>query len=300
MSKISSVGLFAPASSCHESIKEEFEKFIYFLEEKGLKIISAKNIFSPDDFNLGTAGNINDRLEEFHRLYFDKQVDALWAVRGGYGSMHLLPHLEYEKISKSPKAIMGYSDLTALFLSLIKHSQLQCFHGPVAYEFFKKIEGEPDEANKKLLAGSKLEVLKFLLSLNHPHETIQAKDLLKNFSSLNFLLDKSNALKEDKKILGGNLSILVSLLGTKFLPEFSNSILFLEEYNEPRYKADRMLHQLIYSGLIDKVSEIWIGKPELCDFSYEPIENFSREKNIKIIRNLDFGHGAENFVLPLG
>jgi muramoyltetrapeptide carboxypeptidase len=231
-------------------------------------------------------------LEEFHRLYFMKEVEALWAVRGGYGCMHLLPNIDYKKISKNPKYIFGYSDLIALFLALQKNSGLQCFHAPMPFEFFKNENLE--------LSCSHLDSLKLLLSLESPYKRFSTSNLIKAFPVLEDKLKESASLNKNKKLLGGNLSILVSLIGSSFLPDFSDSILFLEDCNEPKYKIDRMLHQLIYSGLIENVSEIWIGSPQECNFTYKALEGFILKKRINLIRDLPFGHSPENYVLPLG
>lgn len=284
MPKIKKLGIIAPASATEPDEVEKVNMGIDYLKGLGLDIVQAKNIFNYDDNGDGmvTAGTIKERVDGFHEIWSQADVDAVISVRGGYGSMQLLDQLDFEMIKKYSKPLIGYSDLTALHLALNKCCGIQSIHAPMV----SRIHEWHDESRD---------------SFAEMVERLSEPILWSKLKSLSFLAEKlsSKSLLETK-IMGGNLTLLSSLIGSKYLPDFSNSILFIEEYNEPKYQVDRKLWQLYYAGIFDNVKAILVGIPTQTDFAYEFLDKYCKEKDIPLIKEIPIGHCEINLSLPIG
>ncbi len=168
-------------------------------------------------------------------------------------------------IANNPKPILGYSDLTALFMAIIKKTKMQCFHTPMLVELSR-------------LNGPSMDSFFNILSLTE-----------------NFKIEKKN-----KKILGGNLTVLASLIGTDYLPDFKDAVLFLEDCNEEPYKIDRLINQLYLSGIFDNISEIWLGKAMQTKYNLQLLQRIATNRNIILKQDLDIGHAETKLGLVLG
>ena len=193
------------------------------------------------------------------QLWSDPKIDLLLSMRGGYGCVQLLETIDYSYIAKNPKAVLGYSDLSALFSALYTqayNTQLPLFHTPMLMEL------------------SRLDEIA-LKSFENILESIDP-DAYRDY--------KIPAREE--KILGGNLSVLCGLIGSKYLYDFKGSVMFLEDCLEPAYKIERMLYQLKFVGAFNGVKKLFIG--EFLDAKF----NFSFLDNLKIPyeANLPYGH----------
>ncbi len=124
------IGLIAPASAVSEA---KAQKAVQNLEKLGFKTVFAPHALGQDGF---LAASDQDRLADIHQFFADPQIHGIWCLRGGYGTMRLLPQIDYRLIRKNPKVLIGYSDITALLLAVHQHSGLVCFHGPVASSDF--------------------------------------------------------------------------------------------------------------------------------------------------------------------
>lgn len=289
MTKLNCIGIIAPASACPEEEQELYHKGINFLKDLGLKVKLAKNIFDRDDSysdaQVGTAGSIEIRTEELHRIWSDKDVDAIIAIRGGYGCIQLLEQIDYEFIKNNPKPFMGYSDLTALHLAFYQKSQLKTYHTPMISEVHKWHE---------VTRNSFLNLLNLLSE--SASELPEANLASEEFSADAELLNFNNS----DKVLGGNLSVICSLIGTEYLPSFRDSVLLLEDCNEAKYKIDRMLYQMKYAGLFKGIKALWIGEPFMADFPSATLESIAIDEGFKITKDLPIGHGEINLSIPLG
>jgi len=205
-------------------------------------------------------------------------VKAIFCARGGYGTLRLLDKIDYDLISRNPKVIVGYSDITALLLAIYKKTGLVTFHGPVVKEF-KKNENQ----NLRL----------FL-------------DLFSTQDSVRLDLQEGEALIPGKAsgiLLGGNLSLISHLIGTPFMPHFKETILFVEERGEALYRIDRMMTHLRLSGMLDQIEGLIIGRFIECgDISdiHNLIMDMVSDLNIPMVSGLPVGHEALNVTLPLG
>ena len=288
MSKIKTIGLISPASAHEEGDDVHYRSGIAYLKSLGFSLVEAPNIFDRCE-SLNTAGDLQTRADAFHKVWSNPDVDLVLSMRGGYGCIPLLDKLDFDLIKKNPKPLLGYSDLTALHLAFYKFCGFQSFHSPMTFEFHKWKD------------SSKESFLELLEKIPPKLESrIEAKDLTWVSGSNGKYNLSESAVQSGTKIMGGNMTIICCLIGTKYLPSFKDSILFLEEYNEPKYKVDRMVNHLIMSGTLDAVKEIWVGIPEKAEFAYESLEAYCLEKGIKLLKNIPVGHSPDNYCLPLG
>lgn len=263
MTRISTIGIIAPAASIKEGEMEFFDAGIKYLESLGLKVIKANNLYDADELCPGAEtflpGSAQKRLESMMQLWSDPKVDLLLSMRGGYGCVQLLDAIDYSYIAKNPKAVLGYSDLTALFSALYTQAyktKLALFHTPMLMELTR-------------LDQAALGSFENILSSIDP-------DAYRDY--------KVPARQE--KILGGNLSVLCGLVGTKYLYDFKGSVMFLEDCQEPAYKIERMLYQLKLSGVFDGVKKLLIG--ESADALFNP--GFLDDLKIPYETNMPYGH----------
>jgi len=239
------------------------------------------------------AGRDRDRAADINAAFADPQIKALLAIRGGSGCARILPLLDYDLIRKHPKIVVGYSDITALLLALNAKTGLVTFHGPVGIStwneftvsYFKRVlmEGKVVELRNPIPDSSGLVPTDFRIRTVTPGK---ARGIL----------------------LGGNLSVLVGLVGTPYLPDFKGAILFLEDVDELWYRLDRMISQLKLAGILDKLSGFVFGQCRNCSpgkgygsLSFEDILN-DQIKPLKIpaFAGAAIGHIKNKFTLPVG
>lgn len=270
------IGLICPASGIDE---DRWEKSKQRIEEIGLKPLMAKHVLQKTGY---LAGIDQQRINDLHDMYKNPQVKAIWAIRGGYGTARLLPLLDFNLIKRNPKPLIGYSDLTVL-LNVISQKTKS-----VNYHF--------------TMPGT--EFTAFGLA--------QIKHHLMQESKWEYPLDSDimiqNNLKAIGRLLGGNLSVLVSLIGTQYEVNLDNSILFLEDVGEKPYRIDRMMNQMKQAGSFKKVKGLIIGKFEDCEGELldsdksltDLIMSYFTEKPIPIISNAPIGHIDSQWLLPVG
>jgi muramoyltetrapeptide carboxypeptidase len=224
------------------------------------------------------AGSDDHRASRFNEFVQDPEIKALFCARGGYGSLRILPKISYEQLRLTPKALVGFSDLTALLLVCYGQAGIVCFHGPTVSTL---ATADPES----------VESLWTTLSSPEPVEL--------HFTEALCLRPGSAT----GAVLGGNLTTLNHLLATPFLPPLSGCILFLEDRGEPLYRIDRMLTQLIHAGHLGDVAALILG-----DFSEsgprnelnELIQERLASNSFPILSGAPIGHEQRNLTLPLG
>ncbi len=278
MSQISCIGIIAPAASLKEGEEENLAQGIKFLEELGLKVKQADNLYDREELFPGAGtwlpGNAERRIESMMKLWSDSSVHALLSMRGGYGCIQLLDKLDYNYISKQPKPVLGYSDLTALFCALYTQaykSKLELFHTPMLLEL------------AKLNARSSTSFINMLSSIDY--EAYRDYDF---------------NINTEKKILGGNLTIISSLVGTKFLPDFKGATLFLEDCKEQAYKLDRMFYQLEMAGVFNGIKKLCLGIPLEAEYNIAHLETLAKKHGFILKTNIEVGHGETKLSIALG
>lgn len=283
------LGLIAPGSYISQ---EELRESISNLEKLGFKVVFRERILSKTGY---LAGSDKSRAEEVNSMFADKKVNGIICARGGYGCARILPMLDFNIIRENPKVLVGYSDITALLNGIYVSTGLITFHGLVGISSFNDFS--INYFNDVLVKPRKNLVL-----------ISEKGDDEKNNEGLTTI--KSG--KAVGELAGGNLSVLNSLIGTRYDFDGEGKIIFLEEVGEEPYRIDRMLTQLIQSGKFDKAAGIAMGVFKNCEpkekdpsftSSYSLIEVlFDRLSNLKIpvIYGMSFGHIKNKFTLPVG
>ena len=250
---------------------------IKLIEKKGYKVLLPDDLEQQDYL----AGNDKDRVQQFIDTWNNDEVKALLAVRGGYGSLRLLPYLDMQKLSKKPKILAGFSDITVLLNEISRQTGLVTYHSPMLATLARSDQNSQDS---------------FFRVLNG------------NFTPVNFYTTQilTNGTARGR-LIGGNLASLIHLLGTPHEPNWVNNILVIEDVGEPPYKIDRMLTQLHLSGRLEKLAGLilgtFTGADGLEDESFETIWKRAHELTegkIPLWANFPSGHGTRNVTLPVG
>lgn len=275
----STIGIIAPASS---NDKETIDKNIENFKKLGYKIKISDTIYKSYGY---LAGSDKERALSLNKMFKDRNVDAIICYRGGYGSIRMVPYLDLKVIKSNPKPFIGYSDITLLLNYINKKCNFITFHGPMINSDFN------DKLTKDYFVN--------ILENNNFPITYNLNELIEN----NLIYNKKNF---SGKIVGGNLSLIVSTLSTPYEIDFNNNILFIEEVNENPYVVDRMLSQLISCGKLKNVCGIIIGQFTNCkaeEGSFD-IDHIIKEKlenlKIPIIIGFPAGHDYPNITLPIG
>ena len=284
------IGLISPASNVWEN--EEISFAIDVLKSFGFKVKKGKYLYQRYGY---LAGNEKERAWDVNNMFADPNVDAIFCLRGGYGSPQVLPYLDYELIKRHPKALIGYSDITALLNAITAKTGLITFHGPIAKQNFT----DYTLANfKKVLFNPKAPI-----SLASP-PAFEPKEGQAEQDNRLSVIHQGSAQGE---LIGGNLSLMVKLIGTPYEPDYRNKILFLEDIEEAPYRIDGMLTHLSLAGRLQQVAGIIFGKCTDCEAESAPslsIEQvlFDRfaQLNIPIIRGLMIGHIDDLATIPIG
>lgn len=286
------IGLITPASPLfefHRTIIEVREK----LHNLGYQTKLGKNIDKKWGY---LAGSIEQRVADLHDMFADDQVKAIMTIRGGYGSAQLLPHLDYQLIRKHPKILIGYSDVTSLLLGIHARTGLVTFHGPVAVSTFT------DYTTRHM---------KRVLSTTTAPIEIEDAPYDENLQTSNRIWTYRGGVTEGR-LIGGNLTLFQSLLGTPFEPNTEDAIIFLEEVGEEPYDLDRMLHHLKMAGKFDRCRGVIFDKmPSVEPADYKPGFNstLSVEEIIDLVfKDFDFpvcvgfslGHIKNKPTMPMG
>ncbi len=253
------------------------------LEQLGFEVELASNARQSHGL---FAGQDHERLESFYRLADDPSIKAIFFTRGGWGLNRLLPRLDWQRIGRYPRAYLGYSDLTPLLNGLVTRLGLVAFHGPMVAADLARGLTEAERAS--LLAN---------LAGDFPQSyAVQACE---------------HGEPVEGRLLGGCLSLLVSLLGTPWEIELDDALLFIEDLNEPPYRLDRMLTHLRLSGTLTKIKALIVGhlhgeggqEPTAMDGQVTlemVLTALANDFPWPLAKGLKAGHACPSLTLPLG
>lgn len=240
----------------------------------GYAIRLAEGLFEVEGY---LAGKFERRLDQVHQMFSDNRVDAVMCARGGFGSLHLLSHIDYEIIRNHPKPFIGFSDITAMHCAFFARAGLVTFHGPMVSTLGVSDDQTNSSWQQNLCAGNG------------------------GISKHQMYTVKSG--QAEGIVTGGNLSTLCHLLGTPFSPSFADRILFIEEINEAPYRIDRMLSQMMMAGCFNGLSGLVLGTFKDCgpdDEILGVVDRVFKDVQRPILAGLPVGHGTTNLTLPLG
>lgn len=237
------------------------------------------------------AGTVQERVQELHDAFNNDSIDAIFVIRGGSGILTLLNQINYDVIAANPKIIMGLSDVTALLLAIYKKTGLITFHGPVASTPW------PDYT----ICNVRNVLFKGTPYIIEPH-IVQDTGTI---PSTNIYTLHPGTAKG--RLIGGNLTLLTSLLGTPYQPEWDNAILFLEDVNEEVYAIDRMLSQLELAGCFERIKGIIFGNFKDCQnrivggfYLEDVLERYIYRYKIPAFIGAAIGHNIPQIVCPIG
>jgi len=272
----SHVALISPAGPFREDT--ELDRAKANVRRFGWEPIVMTNTRARDGY---LAGSDEQRARDINSAIADDSIHALWCVRGGYGAMRILDALDYEGMLRTPKTLIGYSDVTALHAAFGKRSNLVTFHGPTARQNIPPFAFE--SLNNAVAKG-----------VEPCGEMAQAKTI--------------RGGKAKGRLVGGNLALLTALAGTPYAPDYTGAILVIEDVNEAHYRIDRMLTTLHLSGALSGLAALVFGRftdipKEFGDEEWSldrVLADAARRAGVPCVTNAPFGHIDDQWTLPIG
>lgn len=281
LKKGSTIGVISPASSTEKNRIKKLEKI---LKNEGFNVVMGKAVYESNKY---LAGTDEERAEDLNYMFKNEEIDGILCVRGGYGTPRILDLLDYETIEENPKVFIGYSDITAVHVALNQKCNLITYHGPMGSSDI--VDGFNEESKENL-----------------------EKVVLKNGKNKNLENPKKEKFEIINKgvvkgsIIGGNLSLLVDLIGTDYEVDTKGKILFIEEIGEEPRNIDRMLNQLRLSGKLDDAIGIILGDFNNCtteNISFtldEVLDQYFKGINKPVLKNFKAGHCEPMITIPFG
>ncbi|MBP2257382.1 S66 peptidase family protein [Virgibacillus alimentarius] len=274
------IGVIAPASSAS---LEMVYKAVPFFEKMGLRVELGKHI----DCGYGYLGGTDkERLDDFHQMIVNPWIKAIFFARGGYGTGRIVEQVDYDLIKDNPKIIWGYSDITYLHTAIQKKTDLVTFHGPMLASDIAKNGFDKFSACmfSQLFEPTKLQ---------YPNAIGKLQTIVAGEAS--------------GKLTGGNLTLLVSTLGTPYEIDTESKLLILEDINEEPYRVDAMLNQLKLAGKLDEAAGILIGDFAKAEPKQEPslslkqvFQDYLGNLPCPVVNGFKIGHCFPHFSVPLG
>lgn len=280
------VAVVSPASPLPEARREDLDRGLARLEQLGLRPVLGKNALATKGY---LAGGDHARAADLQDAIGDPDVRAIFCVRGGYGVTRLLELLDFAPLARDPKPIVGYSDVTALLAAVWKEVGLVGFHGPMVATSKATAGGEQLDAQQHAL----LTQLKGAVDLPIPSG------------------DTPHVIREGRAeghLVGGNLSLVIALVGTPWEIDTKDAILFLEDTGEAPYRVDRMLTQLRSTGHLGRCAGVALGDFHIDDQGLCTLDPDMRrvfddrlaDLTCPVAFGLPFGHRPRSWTLPFG
>jgi muramoyltetrapeptide carboxypeptidase len=279
------IGVISPASTPGDLLN--IENGVKYIEKNGYRVEVGKNVGKYHGY---LAGSDEERLSDLHDMFRNKNINAVFCVRGGYGSARILDKIDYKLIQNNPKIFVGYSDINALQMAFFAKCGLITFAGPmVASDFADEISSFTEEAFWRVITSN-----------------IKVGRLYNPNKEKFFAIKKGSA---QGRILGGNLTMINSLISTEYLPKLKDSILLLEEINEAPYRIDRMLNQFRIMKIFKNVKGVILGDFVKCVENdsdkrtlslNDVVIDYFEELKIPVIYNFRHGHLHDKITIPFG
>jgi muramoyltetrapeptide carboxypeptidase len=256
-------------------VPDVLERGVRALREMGFEVRYSEDLFDSCGY---LAGPDEHRAAAFNRLVADPEIDAIMCARGGYGSLRILPLLDYARVAERPKAVIGFSDVTALLWALYSRCGLIGFHGPLV----------------TTLADAA------------PADRTALWNAVASEGPLRLRFETAAVIRPGRAcapVAGGNLTTLCHLLGTPYAPAFRDHIVFLEDRGEAPYRLDRMLTQMKMAGCFEGMQGLVLGSFEDCgarEDTWRVVTEVFGDAEWPILAGVDAGHSRPNVTIPLG
>lgn len=239
------------------------------------------------------AGTDAQRAADINQAFADANIAAIVCARGGSGAARILPLLDYQTIGRNPKPLLGYSDITALHNAIHSQTGLVTFHGPNGHGSWNRFNAEQ--------FGSmffRRELMTFANAPESSDELVQRNNRSQTITSG----------RATGRLLGGNLTVLTALAGSKYLPDFNGAVLFLEDVSEAPYRVDRMFSTLKLMGVLDQVAGVIFGECTDCNpgggygslHLSEILADYLKPLGVPAYSGAMIGHIPRQFILPVG
>lgn len=278
------ISIVAPASSPK---RDRFEAAMANLAARGYRPKIYRDFCTPHGYLSGTD---EERIAELEAAFRDPETTMVLAVRGGYGCGRIVDRVDFGLLTSRPKIVCGYSDLTALHAAIQKRCGLVSFHGPNLVAGLGAGEEETE-----------IESVATFDMLEDMHGEWGC-DLTAPFQAS---LKRLHGGRATGHLIGGNLAVLLSLLGTPDEPDFDGAVLVVEDTGEAPYRVDRLLTQLRTSGRLGKIAGAVLGYFSDYDKDARPaadevLAEFFGPLGVPAIAGAPFGHEHPNLPLPMG
>ncbi len=250
------------------------------LERRGLVPVLFPHVLAVDGY---LAGDDAARAADLDAAVCDRALAAIWFARGGYGTARILDLFDLARLTRRPKLLVGYSDLTALFSALLSRASTVCLHGPMVAELGRK-------------AAFHAPSLAAALAGRETSRRVLTRDVLRGGRARG-------------RLMGGNLTVMCHLLGTPHMPNLKGAVLFLEETGEEAYRVDRLFQHLVMSGALSGVRAVVLGTfhvpPTARTFPGDrELDAVLRDHllplKVPVVSGVPSGHGPGKWTLPLG
>lgn len=276
------IGIIAPASAPNQ---EALQASLSFLTQLGLRYELGKTTTTQYGYLSATD---DERLQDVEEMFRRDDIAGIFCACGGYGAARYVDRLDMDMIRQHPKVFWGYSDITVLHQAFMQQADLVTFHGP--------------------MLGSDVGKSTF-----HEKSAAQFQQLFAP-TTLTYTNDFSTPLTTmipgiaKGRIVGGNLTLLASAVGTPYAPQTAGNLLLIEDVDEEPYRVDTMLNQLRLAHLFDDVAGVIIAdfanaqpKKRKATLSLEEVfDHYFRPLNVPVVRGFKIGHCQPHFALPLG
>ena len=269
------IGLIAPAGPA----QLDLDSATQWMHARGYQLRVFPGVWEKNGY---LAGSDAARAGDLHAAFADDSIDAIFCLRGGYGSPRLLDSIDFELLRRHPKPFVGYSDITALHLAITRYAGFVTFHGPMLNADLLGNKQSPTESSLlRMLSGQQPRLL------SHPDE---------------YPLITVAPGCASCRLLGGNLSLICATIGSPFELDDQDAILFIEDVNEPLYRVDRLLTHLRLAGKLNRLRGVLVGDFAGVDLS--ALVQLLRQElgplGIPVLAGWRSGHCDPNLTLPLG
>lgn len=286
------VGLVAPAFLITET---DLQQSIDRVKQLGLQPVYSDKILRKHGYFSGTD---KERADEFNRMMKNPEIKGVIFTSGGYGCARILDMVDYDLIRKNPKVMIGFSDVTALVNAIYQRTGLITFHGPIS----RTIHRDYNKMQFENIAMKPTDVYTIRSAENDLQKAVSDKTLER------YVINPGHA---EGKLVGGNLTLICSMIGTPYQMNLKDKIVMIEDVGEEPYRIDRMLTQLIACDELTKAAGIAFGVCKRCDKTgkavapnsftlRQVIEDRIKPLRIPAVYGLSFGHNENNFTFPIG
>lgn len=275
------IGIISPSSPPNQ---DNLEKSFAFLEELGLKWKLGKNVRNVNGY---LAGTDEERLQDLHDMFADPEIKGIICAGGGFGSARYTDKIDLQLMKENPKVFWGFSDITFLHTAMGLYSDIVTFHGPmlascVGKESFHELSAK--------MFGQLFEPME----LHYTEEISPLETIIGGVATA--------------ELVGGNLSLIASGIGTKFEIDTKDKLLFIEDVDEEPYRVDGMLNQLRMAGKLKDAAGIVVGdfskaeskKQKESQTLAEVFEHYLGDLGKPVVSGFKIGHCEPHFAIPLG